>query len=86
MHRDDLDSFADAVAPDEDIMIPDGLEGAFLGISTEEEPPRAVFSIDKCIEILRKDMSADEAEEYFWYNVAGAGGVGFPLFISTPEE
>jgi len=86
MDRDDLNSFADAVAPDEDIMIPDGLEGAFLGISTEEEPIRAVFSIDKCIEILRKDMTADEAEEYFWYNVAGTSGPGYPLYINTPEE
>ena len=86
MHRDDLDSFADAVAPDEDIRIPDGLEEAFLGISTEEEPPRAVFSIDKCIEILSKDMPVEEAEEYFWYNVAGAGGDGYHLFIATPDE
>ena len=86
MTRDDIDVFADAVAPDEDIIIPDGFDEAFLGVSTEEEPLRAVYSIEKCIDILRKDMTADEAEEYFWYNVAGTSGPGFPLFISTPEE
>lgn len=85
MDRDDIDNFADAVAPNEDITVPDGLDEAFLGISTEEEPPRAVYSIDKCIEILSKDMPAEEAEEYFWYNVAGAGGSGYPLYISTPD-
>jgi hypothetical protein len=86
MERDDIDDFADAVAPDENIVVPDGLDGAFLGISTEEEPPRAVYSIDKCIEILSEEMSVEEAEEYFWYNVAGAGGEGYPLFIATPDE
>lgn len=86
MDRDDIDNFADAVAPNEDIVVPDGLDEAFLGIITEEDPPRAVYSIEKCVAILRKDMSAEDAEEYFWYNVAGAGGAGFPLYISTPED
>ena len=86
MDRDDIDNFADAVAPDEDIVVPDGMDEAFLGISTEEEPPRAIYSIEKCISILRKDMSADEADEYFWFNVAGAKGEGYPLYISTPED
>ena len=86
VERDDIDNFVDAVAPDDEIIIPDNLDGAFLGISAEEEPPRAVYSIEKCINILRKDMTADEAEEYFWYNVAGASGHGFPLYISTPED
>jgi len=86
MERDDIDNFVDSVAPNEDITVPDGLDGAFLGISTEDEPPRAVYSIEKCVEILRKDMSAEEAEEYFWYNVAGTSGPGYPLYISTPEE
>ena len=31
-------------------------------------------------------MKPDEAEEYFWINVAGARGEGYPIFISTPEE
>jgi hypothetical protein len=31
-------------------------------------------------------MTPDEAEEYFWVNVAGASGKGYPIFISTPEE
>ena len=86
VERGDIDDFVDAVAPNDEIIIPDNLDGAFLGISAEEEPPRAVYSIEKCIAILSKDMSADEAEEYFWYNVAGASGHGFPLYISTPED
>ena len=31
-------------------------------------------------------MKTDEAEEYFWVNVAGSRGEGYPIFISTPEE
>ena len=86
MDRDDIDNFVDSVVPNEEIIVPDGFDEAFLGISTEEDPPRAVYSIEKCIYVLRKDMSADEAEEYFWYNVAGTSGPGYPLFISTPED
>ena len=85
VERADIDDFSDAVAPDEEIIVPDDLDGAFLGISAEEDPPRAVYSIEKCIEILSKEMTVDEAEEYFWYNVAGAKGPNFPLFINTPE-
>jgi hypothetical protein len=29
-------------------------------------------------------MSHEEATEYFWFNVAGALGEGFPFYISTP--
>jgi len=45
-----------------------------------------VYSIERCVQILAKDMSQEEAEEYFWFNVAGSQGEGFPLYISTPEE
>jgi hypothetical protein len=44
-----------------------------------------VYSIEECIRILSKDMSPEEAEEYFWYNTAGAYvGEQTPLFIHTP--
>ena len=86
MTREEIDDFCGLAAPNESIIVPDGLDGAFIGIATEEEPPKAVYSIERCIQILGKDMSQEEAEEYFWFNVAGSQGEGFPLYISTPEE
>jgi len=86
MTREEIDEFCALAAPNESIIVPDGLDGAFLGIATEEEPPQAVYSIERCVKILAEDMKQEEAEEYFWFNVAGAQGEGFPLYISTPED
>jgi hypothetical protein len=85
MTREEIDDFVDNLDIKVDIIIPDGLDGAFLGIHMEAEGgPRAVYSIEKCINILAEDMSHEEATEYFWFNVAGALGEGFPFYISTP--
>ena len=66
------------------ILLADGLEDAFLGVDITGEAPRAVYSIDDCIRILSKDMDPDDAEEYFWFNVAGAQvGPQTPTFILT---
>jgi hypothetical protein len=66
------------------ILVADGFEGAFLGVTTDD-PPRAVYSIPKCIKILEKDMSREDAEEYFAFNVVGAYvGEQTPIFIETP--
>lgn len=66
-------------------LLADGLDGAFLGVDENDGAVRAVYSIGECIRILSKDMSPEEAEEYFWYNTAGAYvGEQTPLFIHTP--
>ena len=66
------------------VLLADGLDDAFLGVDLTSDEPRAVHSIDGCIRILSKDMSEDDAEEYFWFNVAGAHvGPRTPLFIAT---
>lgn len=69
-----------------DIFIPDNLDEGFVGVDIEASPPRAVYSIDRCIAKLAEEMSTEEATEYFWYNVAGTSGVGYPIYISTPES
>ena len=84
MTRSEIEDFVNSL--DVTVVIPDGLDDGFVGVAAEEEPPRAVYSIEKCIAQLAKDMSHEEASEYFWYNVAGAGGEGYPLFISTPDD
>lgn len=88
MTRDDIKEFIEAVVSDDDveIIIPDELDEAFVGLSLDEDNPRSIYSIEKCIEILSEDMGAKEAEEFFWYNVAGTKGDNMPLFIHTPES
>lgn len=66
------------------VLLADGLDDAFLGVDLTSDTPRAVYSIDDCIRILSEDMDAEDAEEYFWFNVAGAHvGSRTPLFIQT---
>ncbi len=86
MTREEINDFCETVVPSEDVIVPDDLDDAFIGVALEEDPTRAVYSIERCIRILCKEMKPDEAEEYFWINVAGARGEGYPIFISTPEE
>lgn len=87
MTRDEINVFIDENTSDEDkVVLADDLEKAFMGLSQEEDGVRAVYSIEKCIEVLSGEMSHEEATEYFWYNVAGSKGENYPLFINTPEE
>ena len=85
MTRNEIVSFI-STATDADIVLPDGLDEGFVGVDVEASPPRAVYSIDRCIAKLAEEMSTEEPNEYLWYNVAGAGGEGYPIYISTPEE
>ena len=54
----------------EGVVLCDGMEEAFLGIGVQfTNSPIAVYDREKCIEILAKDMTHEEAEEYFEFNV-----------------
>jgi len=66
------------------VLLADGLEDAFLGVDITGDTPRAVYSVDDCIRILSKEMEPEDAEEFFWFNVAGAHvGDLTPLFVQT---
>lgn len=70
------------IGDDETILLADGFESAFLGVAYQFNTPFAVYDRDKCIEILMKDMTNEEAEEYFQYNVQGAYvGENTPAFL-----
>ena len=65
MTRDEIDVFIDENSSDEyKILLIDEMDGAFVGLSQEEGNPRAVYSIEKCIKILAKGMTEEEADEY----------------------
>jgi hypothetical protein len=56
--------------PEEELLIAHGFDAAIIGI--DEETMRLIYSVSKCVEILSKDMSDEDALEYFNFNVKGA--------------
>lgn len=67
---------------DENILLADGFEDAFIGIGRQFGKPMAIYNRSKCIEILMDDMTFEEAEEYFSFNVEGAYvGEQTPIFL-----
>jgi len=74
---------------DPEIILADGFEDAFLGFAEQfSSGPVAVYDRAKCIEVLvKQDMTHEEAEEYFEFNVAGAYvGERTPLFFTRKPE
>ena len=72
--------------------MPIGFANAFIGISYDERSrPVLVYDVGMCIRILmqRDEMSMEEAEEFFQFNVAGSkfGDESHPIFINClPRE
>ena len=65
--------------PDEQFLFADGFDDAVIGLSTKN---LICYDREKCIQILMKDMSLTDAEEYFNFNVEGAYvGEKTPLFL-----
>lgn len=56
--------------PDESFLKADGFDEAIIGV--EESSMRLIYSVSKCIEILMRDMSDEDALEHFYYNVSGS--------------
>ena len=74
----------------EEALLADGFEDAFLGMcGVFGRPPLATYDRDKCIEILvqRDEMTYEEAEEFFEFNVAGAWvGENTPIYLTLRRE
>jgi len=71
---------------EEEIVLADGFEEAFMGIARQFGKPFAVYNFEKCIEILSREMTEDDALEYFYYNVEGAWvGKNTPAFMSWAD-
>lgn len=67
---------------DEEVLLADGFEDAFVGIGRQFGNPVAIYDRSKCIKILTEDMTEEEAEEYFQFNVEGAYvGKNTPIFL-----
>jgi hypothetical protein len=70
---------------EEEVMFADGFDDALIGTARRISGTLvAVYDREKCLEILSRDMSPEDAEEYFSFNVEGAWvGEGTPIFIQT---
>lgn len=59
--------------PDSEFLTADGFDDAIIGVHEAfVESPVLIYSVSKCIDILCKDMTREEAVEYFEFNVSGA--------------
>ena len=68
-----LKKLGELVDAEEPIMLADGFEEAFVGIARQFGKPIAIYHREKCIKLLmRQGMKADEAEEFFSFNVEGS--------------
>lgn len=65
--------------PDEGLLKIDGFNDAIIGVSSDI---RIVYSIDKIIDILKEDMTEDEAIEFFDFNIESAHiGDKTPIYV-----
>jgi hypothetical protein len=55
---------------EEELLKADGFDEAVIGIDYDKM--RLIYSVAKVIEILKKEMNADDAWEHFAFNIAGA--------------
>lgn len=76
---------------DEQTLVADGFEGAFLGF-TRSQPGRivvAVYSLKKGVELLMSEhgISFEEALEHMEFNVIAAwAGPGTPMWLNDLDE
>lgn len=65
--------------PEEGLIKADGFDDAIIGVSSDI---RIVYSLEKIIEILQKDMTEDEAVEFFYFNIESAYvGDKTPIYV-----
>lgn len=92
MTRDRINNWIDEHYPDEEILLFDNLDDAFIGIGYQQyKGPVAIYDRDTCIEILTEEFREgcepgedpyETAEEFFQFKTEGAWvGEGTPLII-----
>lgn len=75
--REELSAYHD------DLLFADGFDDAILGVAERiGMEPVVAYSTPKIIEILAREMTEDEAVEYFEFNILGAYmGERTPVFV-----
>lgn len=82
------DKIKKIINEDENVLLADGFEDAFVGIGRQFGKPIAIYDRFQCIEILiTEGMTEEEANEYFSFNVEGAYvGENTPIFLESYED
>jgi len=77
------ETLENCLGEDENILLADGFENAFLGIGRQFGEPVAIYDREKCLDILMEDgMNYEEANDYFSFNVEGSYvGEQTPIFL-----
>lgn len=66
----------------DDLLLAEGFDEALVGVASRGGVAVAVYDRAKCVEILAREMTEEEAEEYFDFNVAGAYvGIKTPVYV-----
>mgnify|MGYP003662366555 FL=1 len=69
-------------ASGEEALGADGYDDCVVGLAYQHTRPLIVYSKRKVIERLMEDMSREDAEDFFEWNIGGAYlGAGTPLFL-----
>ena len=78
---------SELLSEEENVLLAEGFEPAFVGIGRQFGKPIAVYDRDKCLALLSKDMTYEDAIDYFEFNVSGAWvGEQTPIFLETLPE
>jgi hypothetical protein len=65
----------------EKIICLDGYDDAIVGVAGSQHGIHAIYSVEKIIASLTRDMTAEEAYEYYIYTIAGLRfDENFPIF------
>lgn len=85
MTRDEIQAWLEERFPDEEFLLADGFEDAFVGVVYGKgREAVACYNHDRCLEVLmsRDGMTEEEASEYFSFNVDDAWvGAKTPMFL-----
>ena len=69
---------------DADLLFADGYDDCILGITIRNGVPVVLYSSSRIIQSLSKDMTEEEAAEYFEFNINGAYvGERTPMYVET---
>lgn len=60
------------VALDPNLLFADGYDDCIMGLTFRDKTPVVIYSADKMIDKLANDMSYEEAQEFFDFNIEGA--------------
>ena len=84
---DELDDYDEL--EDDELLTADGLDAAIIGVGYRcGQAPLVVYSVEKAIKILQRDMKCSwaDANEYFSCNIEGAWvGPSTPIWVYESE-